>query len=137
MNKIWLLAVFCLLMGTARSNGAEAPDGAELSSGLQFQKVAYDLGEIAMGQQYDVCFAFSTQAKVAVIFSVATNCSCTTAEYPRKPLNRNETYEIRVKYDAREPGYFRKTLTVKYIADGVTLKQILTITGTVSDPQSK
>lgn len=104
---------------------------------LLFTQQACTLGTVTLKTQRDTAFAFRVAADVAVVLSATTNCSCTTAEFPRKPLKREERGVIRVRFEAREPGFFRKTITVKYVADGIRHSEILTLEGTTTKSEAK
>lgn len=134
MRKTLLFAALCTLLCAESGYGQDAPAAAQ-TPGLHFAHASCELGEIPLGHRRDTAFVFRTAADVAVVFSAVTNCSCTTAEYPRRPLKRDERSEIRVRYDARERGYFRKTVTVKYLADGERRTAVLTISGTVGESE--
>lgn len=134
MKKRLLFAALCTLLYVESGHGQAAPASVQ-TPGLHFAHTSCELGEIPLGHQRDTAFVFRTAADVAVVFSAVTNCSCTTVEYPRRPLKRDERSEIRVRYDAREGGYFRKTVTVKYLADGERRTAVLTISGAVGESE--
>lgn len=107
------------------------------SRAVVFTQRTCTLGTIPLRTRQDTAFVFRAAADVVVVLSATTNCSCTTAEFPRKPLKREERGVIRVRFEAREPGFFRKTITVKYVADGIRHSEILTLEGMVAESKAK
>lgn len=128
-----LPAVLCLLLCAVRGYGQSGPAAAAPGPGLHFAHATCHLGEIPLGRQRDTAFVFGTSAAQALIVSVRTSCSCTGGRYPRKPLQRGERGAIRVRYDARERGSFRRRVTVRYYADGQHRTAQLCVSGTVVD----
>ncbi len=49
-----------------------------------------------------------------LIDNIRTSCGCTAAEWSREPLPPDSTGVIRIEYDARERGYFRKQIKVYF-----------------------
>ena len=49
-----------------------------------------------------------------LIDNIRTSCGCTAAEWSRAPLPPDSTGLIRIEYDAREHGYFRKQIKVYF-----------------------
>lgn len=47
-----------------------------------------------------------------LIESVVTSCGCTSVDYNKNPIRRNEITLLKVKYKAEHPGYFNKTIAV-------------------------
>ena len=88
------------------------------------------------GDARSVGLGLTVAAETAVIVSATTNCQCTQAAYPRKPLRRGDREAVEIRYEAREEGYFRKTVTVRYIADGESRSEVLSVSGHV-DPDRK
>jgi hypothetical protein len=60
-----------------------------------------------------------------MVVEVATaECGCTSPEYPKKPVMKNEEGAITVTYNAAALGHFEKSVTVKFanIAEPIVLK---------------
>lgn len=121
MKRIFMLFLLGLCAGTTTA----------CAQGLRADTVSYDLGEVELGGIYRTVFGVVSEADAAVILSVATNCDCTKASYPRKPLRRDETGKIEVRFEAKQAGYFRKKADVTYHAGGGSRRLTFTITGTV------
>lgn len=122
MKRLFLACLLSLL--SAFGIYASEPDVA----GLVPDRTEHDFGDVKLGTTSRVRFNIKAQS-AAVILSAATNCECTKATYPKKPLRRGEEDEIEVSFEARETGYFRKTITVRYNADGRERTLRLTVSG--------
>ena len=64
-----------------------------------------------------------------LIDNIRTSCGCTAADWSRAPLPPDSTGVIRIEFDAREHGYFRKQ--VKVFFHGRGRAERLYIEGTV------
>lgn len=117
-----LLPLFLLLPLCSRASSDSTP-------GLVIDSLQHDFGDVKLGTTSRSRFNIKSQAAAVVILSAATNCECTKATYPKKPLRRGEEGEIEVSFEARETGYFRKTITVRYNADGRERTLRLTVSG--------
>ena len=92
-------------------------DAAIIASGrktiMHFPKTEIDLGILKQGVPAKAAFFFTNHGEAPlVIYNVETSCGCTGAEWPKQPVKAGEKGEIKVIYDAREPGMFIKTITV-------------------------
>lgn len=123
MKRLFLACLLSLL--SAFRIYASEPDVA----GLVPDRTEHDFGDVKLGTTSRVRFNIKAQSAAVVILSAATNCECTKAAYPKKPLRRGEEGEIEVSFEARETGYFRKTITVRYNADGRGRTLRLTVSG--------
>lgn len=115
------LSLFCGLAGIAQ----EAP------TDILFDTTSQDMGRVQIGQTRTVEFEMTALAPAVVILSATTNCECTKAGYPKKPLRKGDKTPIRVSFETRERGYFRKSVHIKYNADGREQMRLLTVTGIV------
>lgn len=76
------------------------------------QKVA-DMGAIRQGNPKTICFKFKNTGNVPlVIYNVEPSCGCTGAEWPQKPVKPGKENEIKLTFDAKEPGVFMKNIDV-------------------------
>lgn len=75
--------------------------------------VEHDFGEIGQGSEAVHVFTFKNLTnKPIVIDNVRTDCSCTASDWETAPIEPQETGKIKVSYDTKKTGYFRKKLTV-------------------------
>ena len=93
---------------------------------ITFSQTETDLGIIKQGTPKEVVFILTnTGSAPLLIYDVETSCGCTGAEWTKKPIKTNKQGEIKVTYDAKDPGRFIKTITVYgNIADGSKTLQI-------------
>lgn len=123
--KQLLLAVF-LLAGTVCF--AQSP--------VEFTTVKHDFGKIKKGVPATYVFHFKNIGTKPVVIEVATaECGCTTPEYPKSPIAKGKTGEIKVTYNAALSGAFTKRVNVKLA--GVNEPIVLTIEGVVEDGSHK
>lgn len=108
MRKIVLMSV-CLL---AVLFAAGQKQGAVLS----FDKTEHDFGSIPhKSKQVECTFEFTNEGSAPlVITKVVTSCTCTKADYPKKPVMPGQKGSIRVIYEPskKEPGVFYKAVEV-------------------------
>lgn len=100
--------------------------------GLKADTVKHDFGKIEQSGTYRAAFRVEAEADVVVFVSASTNCGCTKAAYPKKPLRKGGTGTIEVTFEAKDKGVFDKKVKVTYNAGGSTYTLELTIMGSVS-----
>ena len=135
MKSFACLLLFLLSGPLPMTVSADGSRG-ETSSGIVWDRTSVDLGTLRIIKKKTVGLGLTVAAETAVIVSATTNCQCTQAAYPRKPLRRGDREVVEIRYEAREEGYFRKTVTVRYIADGESRSEVLSVSGHV-DPDRK
>ena len=64
----------------------------------------------------------NTGSKVLVIQDIVTSCGCTKVEYDKEPVRPGGTLEVKVVYEADEPGRFNKSVTVYCNAENSPLR---------------
>ena len=126
MNKpiLFLLLVFACCL----PHLAPAAEPAALAA----DRTEHDFGRVKIGETRKAAFTLTAAADVVVVLSASTNCECTKATWGRKPLYRGDNSVIEVSFEAREKGYFRKNILVRYMAGGNPSTLRLTVTGHVS-----
>lgn len=73
----------------------------------------YDFGVISRNKAVNIDFEFKNPGMIPlVITDVKTSCGCTVPEYPKEPIMPGKTGKITVTFDAKDSGYFSKTITV-------------------------
>lgn len=98
---------------------------------LSADRAEHDFGAVKLGETRKTTFTLTASTDVVVILSASTNCECTKAAWGRKPLHKGDKSTVEVTYEAREKGYFRKNVTVKYTTGGAASTLRLTVTGNV------
>lgn len=73
----------------------------------------HDFGNIKQGVPVDYTFKFKNIGdKPFVIDNIRTTCGCTAPDWSDLPVESNASDEIKITYDARKTGYFRKKIKV-------------------------
>ncbi len=97
---------------------------------VAFKEVKHSFGKIKQNVPATYSFSFNnTTAKPLIVETATAECGCTTPEYSKAPIAKGTPSNIKVTYNAANPGTFTKRVTVKFanIAEPV----ILTIDGEV------
>lgn len=121
------LILFFLLVFAGLPGLVPAAEPAALTA----DRTEHDFGDVKIGETRKATFTLTASADVVVILSVSTNCECTKAAWNRKPLHRGNKSAVEVSFEARDKGYFRKNVTVRYTSGGSTSTLRLTVTGNV------
>ena len=107
-------ALVCLtfsLSSSAQDTAAvkkENPNAAEIT----FENEVHDYGTIKQGADGSCEFKFKNTGKEPLIISNAKgSCGCTVPTYPKEPIMKGQTAVIKVNYDTKSVGAFRKTVT--------------------------
>ena len=97
---------------------------------ISFESNVIDYGEIVKGSDGIKYFNFVNSGKEPLIISnVRSSCGCTVPEYPRTPIGPNQESHIKIKYDTKRVGPFRKTITIySNVEDGAI---VVTVKGRV------
>lgn len=105
-----LLFAFC---GYAQKNTKNAE--------ISFDQNMYDFGTVANGETARHDFKFiNTGKKPLTISDVKAQCACTTAEWPKEPIEGGQSGIITVIYDTQISGMVAKKLTVVSNAESST-----------------
>lgn len=100
-------------------------------SQITYTTTEYDYGRIEQGKPATTTFVYkATGMEPVVLTYVKPSCGCTMPEYQKEPLWPGKDGEIKVTYDAKEPGPFTKHIIIHSNASN-NPQQILTIKGTV------
>ena len=105
-------------------------NGAELTC----EQDTYDFGDILQGDPVSYDFIIkNTGEGPLLIVSARAGCSCTVPKKPDHPINPGSEDVIRVQYDAKRIGEFKKTITLTTNVRNSDKKQLI-ITGNVVLP---
>lgn len=86
------------------------------------------LKDIPKNTKHKVVFRLKNTGDQALVISdIKTSCGCTTAQWDKEPLDKDETMAITAEIDIKEEGYFNKTVSV--FANVVNAPLTLTIKG--------
>ena len=83
-------------------------------SELAWENRRIDVGSIPRDVPVEVEFHFVNEGDVPVVIeNVRTSCGCTAARHSVAPVLPGESSLIRVTYNAKKAGVFRKSITVE------------------------
>lgn len=76
--------------------------GSYAQANLKFKDAKKNFGFVKQGQVVKIVFDFTNTGKDPLIISDAkAECSCTTVDYPNKPIAPNQTGTITVTFDTK------------------------------------
>lgn len=137
MKRIWItLMIVGLLTGTANSfaQDYQKEAKAEISKPgkpVTFDKTTHKFGDLVKGSPATASFKITNnKTEPLVIVHVGTSCGCTAPVYPKEPIKPGESGTIKLTYDSKKLGYFKKSAQVK-TKEGKFFQ--LLIEGTVKD----
>ena len=88
---------------------------------IEWSFTEYDFGKIEKNKPATIDFTFKNPGMVPLIIQdVKTSCGCTVPDYPKQPIIPGTQGKITVTYDAKESGYFSKTITITANTEQVT-----------------
>ena len=94
----------------------------------------HDFGVLKQDEAEIYIFRFkNTGQDTLLIDNVRTTCGCTAPDWTESPILPNMVSEIKVEYDARRLGYFRKKIRVYF--NQYRKAKILYISGEVQKTQ--
>jgi len=104
----------------------DSPNAAEIS----FETELIDYGTIKQGEEGTRIFKFKNTGKDPLVISNARgSCGCTVPTWPKEPIMKGQTAELKVHYDTKRVGAFTKTVTIE--SNAKTASKVVTIKGTV------
>jgi hypothetical protein len=108
MKKLLLFA--CLLVSAASFAQTTPP----ATTPVAFKTVKYSFGKVPQNVPVTTTFTFTNTSDKPVIIETATaECGCTTPDYPKTPILKGKSGEIKVTYNAAAAGRFTKNVHVK------------------------
>ena len=108
-----------LLSGTISSFAQEYQKAAkaEISKKgepITFDKTTHNFGDLVKGVPATATFTITNnKTEPLVLVHVGTSCGCTVPVFTKEPIAPGKTGEIKLKYDSRKMGYFKKSAQVK------------------------
>lgn len=103
--------------------GSEGTKTSATQTRVSVSQTVVDFGRFPMQDKKEYRFALTnTGSKVLVIQDIVTSCGCTKVEYDKEPVRPGGTLEVKVVYEADEPGRFNKSVTVYCNAENSPLR---------------
>ena len=119
------------LAQTAEPQSATPKKGAQMT----FVTNSYDFGDIARkGGDVECTFEFENDGDTPLVITrVVTSCSCTKAEYSKKPIPAGAKSTIKIIYEPhkKEPGVFHKVIQI--FTNTADKRKIVTVKGNSLD----
>jgi hypothetical protein len=102
------------------------PNAAEIT----FESETIDYGTIKQGSDGTRIFKFKNTGNEPLVISNAKgSCGCTVPTWPKEPVMKGQTGDMKVHYDTKRVGAFTKTVTIE--SNAKTSSKVVTIKGTV------
>ena len=128
----FLASVFCSLNGFGQSSENGAAD--QKSADITFEKELHDFGTLDYAGDGVYFFKFTNTGKEPLVISNAVgSCGCTVPQWPKEPILKGQSANIKVSYDTKRPGPFTKTVTVS--SNAKTASKVLTIKGFIKSQE--
>ncbi len=110
--KLTLIAILVTLMPFAATLAQtdKVVEGPEMT----FVKLEYNFGKIEQGESATYVFKFTNTGTQPIIINEAHgSCGCTVPEWPKEPIMKGESGEIKVTFNsAGKMGLQDKTVTI-------------------------
>jgi hypothetical protein len=92
---------------------SSAQSGDKKAGKMIFTETEHNFGNIKQNSVAEFAFVFKNTGKDPIIVSnVQTSCGCTVPAWSQEPVNKNQSGVIKVSYNTRIVGNFRKTINV-------------------------
>ena len=101
------------------------------SAGFTLDRTEHDFGQVSRGDTVSTVFKVKAGDGPVVLLSATTDCGCTRAEFPKRPLRPGDTTQVKVVFAARDKGNFYKTVRLHLHAGGREYSEALIVRGTV------
>jgi len=113
MGKIKIFISVMLVSGLFLAFNIQEDRDLRVTSSIEWTKTEHDFGRIKQNIPVTAAFEFKNPSMVPlVIISVEPQCGCTVADYPKEPVKYGKNGNVSVSFDARNTGYFQKSVIV-------------------------
>lgn len=135
-----LIVALCVVVAlpvVAQTTAPQSQESATPKKGAQmtFTTNSYDFGDIARkGGDVECTFEFVNDGDTPLVITrVVTSCSCTKAEYSKKPIPAGAKSTIKIIYEPhkKEPGVFHKVIQI--FTNTADKRKIVTVKGNSID----
>jgi len=125
MKSIFL--TLCSLVGFVLTSAQE----------ISFDKTTLDYGKIGKNSDGERVFVVTNKGdKPLIITNVKASCGCTTPKWDKEPILPGKTANLKVGYDTKIIGEFKKLIEV-YSNDPENRRSVIWITGVVEESSEK
>ena len=127
--------MFAVVALPALAQTAEPQSATKKGAQMTFVTNSYDFGDIARkGGDVECTFEFVNDGDTPLVITrVVTSCSCTKAEYSKKPIPAGTKSTIKIVYEPhkKEPGVFHKVIQI--FTNTADKRKIVTVKGNSID----
>jgi hypothetical protein len=111
----WLVISFCFLIGCQSDNTVEIGKKTEMKVDPIF-----DAGTVNKGEKIKAVFKVKNTGKSPLVISeVKGSCTCTVADFPKKPILAGETGEIKAEVNTDKTGEGKISKSIRITANTV------------------
>jgi hypothetical protein len=111
----WLVISFCFLIGCQSDNTVEIGKKTEMKVDPVF-----DAGSVNKGEKIKAVFKVKNTGKSPLVISeVKGSCTCTVADFPKKPILAGETGEIKAEVNTDKTGEGKISKSIRITANTV------------------
>lgn len=131
MSKCILVIFFSVIVLKAFSQDVDSIWISENNFQVSINEFIHDFGIIEQNKKAVCKFELvNLEMKPLVVWHVTVSCGCTAPKWTKKPVQVNEKAIVKVKFDAKEPGVFYKSVYAYTNFDSKPIKFV--IKGTVA-----
>lgn len=116
--KLWLFFAclsFSLFTDSNEPLKADSPLPDGPSSIEWLGEVDHDFGDLEQGKPVEHLFQFTNHhTEPITIDNIRTTCGCTAPDWSEAPIEAGSTDTIKITYDSKKTGYFRKKIKVYF-----------------------
>lgn len=134
MKKTLLFAVLILFTFVLFSCKMGSGKNMSGNAGITFADTLIEFGQMEFDGQGDREFVFTSTGEAPLLLThVRSTCGCTIPEWSKEPVNPGDTGRIKVSYDTRRTGRFKKSVYV--YSNAIEGTRRLYISGEVLRPE--
>jgi hypothetical protein len=116
MKRLFLIIPIVLIIIASGCKQTQTPENTteeKKPTEIEFKKTEHDFGSVNFAGNAECEFIFKNTGKNPLVLSnVSSSCGCTVPEWPREPISPGDTSSIKVKYNTRRTGEFKKSITI-------------------------
>ena len=113
MEKVKMTLSILLISSLLLAFNIQKDNDQRVTSSIEWINTEHNFGRIKQNIPVTAAFEFKNSSMVPlVIISVEPQCGCTVADYPKEPVTFGGKGVVSVSFDARNSGYFQKSIIV-------------------------
>lgn len=110
--KYFLLSLLCILFVNCKNKKENSLEKLKLSK-VKIAETVFNFGNINVGDTINYSFVIKNiSERKFIIDTVGTSCGCTTTQFTRDSVRKNEIAKIDVQYIADQSGEISKSIVV-------------------------